>query len=213
MEKWSNLLSIQTLGEAMSLAKKAQAARGSGLTVYPPQSQIFHALTLTPPEKVKVVIVGQDPYHGPGQANGLAFSVSPGVPIPPSLRNIFREMHADIGAKIPDSGDLTRWAEQGVLLLNTVLTVQEGMPNSHKDWGWQKFVLEVFRICVTLPQPCVFLLWGRQAQSLFQDSPLTSCQIRESFVAAIPVRWGQGRGVLRFQRSWDRNHSLGQIIS
>lgn len=135
MEKWSNLLSIQTLGEAMSLAKKAQAARGSGLTVYPPQSQIFHALTLTPPEKVKVVIVGQDPYHGPGQANGLAFSVSPGVPIPPSLRNIFREMHADIGAKIPDSGDLTRWAEQGVLLLNTVLTVQEGMPNSHKDWG------------------------------------------------------------------------------
>ena len=107
MEKWSNLLSIQTLGEAMSLAKKAQAARGSGLTVYPPQSQIFHALTLTPPEKVKVVIVGQDPYYGPGQANGLAFSVSPGVPIPPSLRNIFREMHADIGAKIPDSGDLT----------------------------------------------------------------------------------------------------------
>ena len=191
----------------MSLAKKAQAARGSGLTVYPPQSQIFHALTLTPPEKVKVVIVGQDPYYGPGQANGLAFSVSPGVPIPPSLRNIFREMHADIGAKIPDSGDLTRWAEQGVLLLNTVLTVQEGMPNSHKDWGWQKFVLEVFRILAS------FSFGGGRPSPSFQDSPLTSCQIRESFAAAIPVRWGQGRGVLRFQRSWDRNHSLGQIIS
>lgn len=194
MEKWSNLLSSQTLGEAMSLAKKAQAARSSGLTVYPPQSQIFQALTLTPPEKVKVVIVGQDPYHGAGQANGLAFSVSPGVPIPPSLRNIFREMHADIGAKIPDSGDLTHWAEQGVLLLNTVLTVQEGMPNSHKDWGWQKFVLEVFRVCVTLPQPSVFLLWGRQAQSFVSGLPIDKLPNKRVLCSSHPSPLGAGKG-------------------
>lgn len=194
MQKWSDLMSSQTLEEAMALAKKAQAARNSGLTIYPPQSQIFQALTLTPPEKVKVVIVGQDPYHGPSQANGLAFSVSPGIPIPPSLRNIFRELHEDIGAKIPDSGDLTPWAKQGVLLLNTVLTVQGGTPNSHKDWGWQEFVLEVFRLCVTLPQPTVFLLWGRQAQTFVSGLSLDKLPNKRVLCSSHPSPLGAGKG-------------------
>ena len=194
MQKWSDLMSNQTIEKAKTLAKKAQSARNSGLTIYPPQSQIFQALTLTPPEKVRVVIVGQDPYHGPGQANGLAFSVSPGIPIPPSLRNIFREMHEDIGARIPNSGDLTSWAEQGVLLLNTVLTVQGGMPNSHRDWGWQEFVLEVFRLCVTLPQPVVFLLWGRQAQSFVSGLPIDKLPNKKVLCSSHPSPLGAGKG-------------------
>ena len=194
MQKWSDLMSNQTIEKAKTLAKKAQSARNSGLTIYPPKSQIFQALTLTPPEKVRVVIVGQDPYHGPGQANGLAFSVSPGIPIPPSLRNIFREMHEDIGARIPNSGDLTPWAEQGVLLLNTVLTVQGGMPNSHRDWGWQEFVLEVFRLCVTLPQPVVFLLWGRQAQSFVSGLPIDKLPNKKVLCSSHPSPLGAGKG-------------------
>ena len=193
MKKWSDILPRPALQRASTLASKAQAARASA-TIYPPQSQIFSALTLTPPEKVRVVIVGQDPYHGQGQANGLAFSVSPGVPLPPSLRNIFREMQEDIGTRIPTSGDLTPWAEQGVLLLNTVLTVQEGQPNSHKDWGWQEFVLEVFRTCAALPQPIVFLLWGRQAQAFVSSLPLADLQNKRVLVSSHPSPLGAGKG-------------------
>lgn len=193
MKKWSDILPRPALQRASTLASKAQSARASS-TIYPPQSQIFSALTLTPPEKVRVVIVGQDPYHGQGQANGLAFSVSPGVPLPPSLRNIFREMQEDIGTRIPTSGDLTPWAEQGVLLLNTVLTVQEGQPNSHKDWGWQEFVLEVFRTCATLPQPIVFLLWGRQAQAFVSSLPLADLKNKRVLVSSHPSPLGAGKG-------------------
>ena len=112
-----------------------------------------------------MVIIGEDPYHGPGQANGLAFSVSPGVAIPPSLRNIFKELQDDLGCPPPKSGDLTPWAERGVLLLNTSLTVEQGKPASHAAWGWQLFVSDICRACVALPQPIVFLLWGGHARS------------------------------------------------
>ena len=194
MQKWSELLSQNSLHKAAALSEKAQSERDAGRTIYPPQSQIFRALALTPPEQVRVVIVGQDPYHGPGQANGLAFSVNPGVPLPPSLRNIFREMREDIGAKMPESGDLTPWAERGVLLLNTVLTVQDGQANSHKNWGWQDFVLDVFRSCAALPQPVVFILWGRQAQVFVSSLPFDRVQNKRVLCSSHPSPLGAGKG-------------------
>lgn len=165
MVKWSDILSPAALEKAKQLQAWAKKEGANGHIIYPPQDQIFRALTLTPPEAVKVVIIGQDPYHGPGQANGLAFSVAPGVAIPPSLRNIFKELQDDLGCPAPKSGDLTPWAERGVLLLNTSLTVEQGKPASHAAWGWQMFVSDICRACVTLPQPIVFLLWGGHARS------------------------------------------------
>lgn len=144
--------------------KKAEAAYETQ-TVFPPRQQLFAAFDAVAPEQVRVVILGQDPYHEPGQANGLAFSVCKGVKLPPSLRNIFTELCADMDVPMPTSGDLTPWAAQGVLLLNTVLTVRSGAANSHKLLGWQSFTDDVIRALAVLPQPIAFVLWGTQAQS------------------------------------------------
>ncbi len=133
-------------------------------TVYPPSERLFAAFEAVPFERVKVVILGQDPYHGPNQANGLAFSVNDGVRIPPSLKNIFREIQQDIGADIPTSGDLTRWAEQGVLLLNAILTVAAKSPGSHRNKGWEIFTDAVIRILSEQRQHLVFMLWGAYAK-------------------------------------------------
>lgn len=130
---------------------------------YPPGSRIFAAFDNTPFDQVKVVIMGQDPYHGPGQANGLAFSVAPGVLIPPSLRNIFKEVSDDTGALIPADGDLTRWARQGVLLLNASLTVREHQPKSHSGIGWERFTEAAVRLLAEQRDNLVFLLWGSDA--------------------------------------------------
>lgn len=130
---------------------------------YPPGSRIFAAFDNTPFDQVKVVIMGQDPYHGPGQANGLAFSVAPGVLIPPSLRNIFKEVSDDTGAPIPADGDLTRWARQGVLLLNASLTVREHQPKSHSGIGWERFTEAAVRFLAEQRDHLVFLLWGSDA--------------------------------------------------
>lgn len=130
---------------------------------YPPGSHIFAAFDNTPFDQVKVVIMGQDPYHGPGQANGLAFSVAPGVLIPPSLRNIFKEVSDDTGAPIPADGDLTRWARQGVLLLNASLTVREHQPKSHSGIGWERFTEAAVRVLAEQRDHLVFLLWGSDA--------------------------------------------------
>ena len=132
--------------------------------VYPPRAELFSAFELTPPEQVRVVILGQDPYHEPGQAPGLAFSVRQGVKLPPSLVNIYKERESDLGIPPAPHGDLTHWAEQGVLLLNTVLTVERGKANSHKALGWQAFTDHVVQRLSDLPQPVVFVLWGAQAQ-------------------------------------------------
>lgn len=132
-------------------------------TIYPPHREIFRCLNLTPYDQVKVVILGQDPYHEQGQANGLAFSVRPGVKIPPSLINIFQECHDDVGTRIPNNGDLTAWAKQGVLLLNNVLTVQAHQANSHRLLGWETFTLNVIRLLNERERPMVFILWGRNA--------------------------------------------------
>lgn len=147
------------LRKASDLSRRAAAE-----TVLPPPRQIFRALDLTPPENVRCVILGQDPYHTPGVANGLAFSANAGCKVPPSLRNIFKELSADIGCPAPTSPDLTPWAEQGVLLLNTILTVRPGAAGSHAGWGWQSVTADLLRVCAELPQPVMFLLWGRHAQ-------------------------------------------------
>ena len=132
--------------------------------IYPPSSLIFNAFNTTPLEQVKVVILGQDPYHGPNQAHGLSFSVQKGIALPPSLRNIFHELHADVGVEIPRHGDLTHWAEQGVLLLNSVLTVEAGQPTSHQKRGWENFTDHVIDVLNEQREHIVFILWGAYAQ-------------------------------------------------
>ncbi|MBQ9030477.1 MAG: uracil-DNA glycosylase [Parasporobacterium sp.] len=132
--------------------------------IFPPGKDIFNAFHLTPLSEVKVVILGQDPYHGDGQAHGLCFSVNQGVEIPPSLVNIYKELHDDIGFEIPSHGNLTHWAEQGVLLLNTVLTVRAHQANSHRGMGWEEFTDAAIRVLNEQDHPIVFMLWGRPAR-------------------------------------------------
>ncbi|MGG0288191.1 uracil-DNA glycosylase [Peribacillus butanolivorans] len=133
--------------------------------IHPNQDDIFNALQFTSYKKVKVVILGQDPYHGPDQAHGLSFSVKPEVRIPPSLRNIFKELQSDLGCEVPDNGSLVEWADQGVLLLNTVMTVREGEAHSHRGKGWEIFTNQVIRLLNDRQEPVVFILWGRPAQT------------------------------------------------
>lgn len=137
----------------------------SKVAVFPPSDEIFSALHLTPLSKVKVVIIGQDPYHNVGQAHGLCFSVRPEVEIPPSLVNIYKELQSDLGCKIPNNGYLVKWAEQGVLLLNTVLTVRAHQANSHQGKGWEQFTDAIIRAVNAEDRPIAYLLWGRPAQS------------------------------------------------
>jgi len=146
-----------------TLCARVDAAYGAG-EVYPPREDLFSAFSLTPPEQVRAVILGQDPYHEPGQAHGLAFSVRDGVKLPPSLVNIYKELELDLGIPPKSTGCLTGWAKQGVLLLNTVLTVERGKANSHKNYGWQRFTDAVLTATARLPQPVAYVLWGGQAQ-------------------------------------------------
>ena len=132
--------------------------------VFPPAGEMFNAFHFTPLEQVRVVILGQDPYHGDGQANGLCFSVKPGIQIPPSLINIFKELQEDCGCYMPDNGNLEKWAKQGVLLLNTVLTVRAHQAFSHRGIGWEQFTDAVIRILDEQERPMVFMLWGRPAR-------------------------------------------------
>ena len=132
--------------------------------VFPPREEVFAALDATPFDQVKVLILGQDPYHGEGQGHGLCFSVRPGVRVPPSLRNIYKEINDDLGHPVPDNGYLMPWARQGVLLLNAVLTVREGEANSHKGKGWEKFTDAVIRAVSDRSDPAVFVLWGNYAK-------------------------------------------------
>lgn len=153
--KWSEILPQDALNLSVQLENYALEERSRGKVLFPEQDKIFRALNLTRPEDVKVCIVGQDPYHTPGAANGLAFSISDGSPIQPSLRNIFSELNSDLGLPIPQSGDLTPWAERGVLLINASLTVYEHQAN---NWGWNKFTTAILKAATQLPQPIVFML-------------------------------------------------------
>lgn len=146
----------------LALSERVERAYAEDV-VYPPREKLFAALELTPPEKTKVVILGQDPYHEPGQAHGLSFSVEPGVAIPKSLVNIYKELQSDLGITPPEHGCLQRWAEQGVLLLNSVLTVEAHKAGSHRCLGWQEFTDSVISATNSLPQPIAFVLWGNYA--------------------------------------------------
>jgi len=157
---WQQYLELERFSALFEAVEQAYETA----EIYPPRADLFSAFALTPPENVRVVILGQDPYHEPGQAHGLAFSVRQGVKVPPSLVNIYKERQSDLGIPPASHGDLTHWAEQGVLLLNTVLTVERGSANSHKDIGWQAFTDHVVARIAELPQPVAFVLWGAQAQ-------------------------------------------------
>lgn len=172
-ESWKKRLSDEFSKPYFISLKQFLMEEKSRYTVYPQGSNTFNAYNSTPFEKVKVVILGQDPYHGTNQAHGLAFSVQEGVPFPPSLQNILTELHSDIGCPIPKNGTLTHWAKEGVFLLNTVLTVRAGQAHSHRDHGWERFTDATIRLISEEKEHVVFILWGRHAQlkaSLIDES-------------------------------------------
>lgn len=163
-EGWNKVLKEETEKEYFKNLMETVNREYAEKTVFPPYDCIFNALKFTDYDDVKVVLLGQDPYHEKGQAHGLAFSVNYGVAIPPSLSNMYKELQSDIGAYIPDNGYLEKWAKQGVLLLNTVLTVEEGKANSHKKIGWTTFTDSVIKALNKREKPVVFLLWGGNAK-------------------------------------------------
>lgn len=171
------------------LARFLHQEKEAGKLIYPRGSRIFHAFELTPIEQVKVVILGQDPYHGPGQAMGLSFSVPNGIPAPPSLKNIFREVETDLGIHMSGATSLEPWARQGVLLLNSVLTVEAGRPTSHSGIGWQQFTDAVISTLSERRSGLVFLLWGRFAQ---QKQELIDRQKHHILLAAHPSPLARG---------------------
>ena len=166
---WQAALEEEFCKPYMTTLKAFLAKERAGTTpVFPPAKAVFNAFAFTPIDQVKVVIVGQDPYHGPGQAHGLCFSVEKGVTAPPSLKNIFKELNDDLGIKIPNHGCLTAWANQGVLLLNATLTVNQATPMSHHGQGWEEFTDAAIKVLCQRSNPIVFLLWGKSAQQKCQ---------------------------------------------
>ena len=161
---WDDILADEFKKEYYLKLREFLKYEYSHFTVYPDMHDIFNSLKYTPYENVKAVIIGQDPYHGPGQAHGLCFSVNDGVPFPPSLQNIFKEIHDDLGTPIPATGNLTRWAEQGVLMLNATLTVRAHQAGSHQRKGWEEFTDAAIRALAEKRKHLVFILWGSYAQ-------------------------------------------------
>ena len=164
MTTWNEILAEEMQKEYYQQLQAFVQKRRAEVRVFPEEKNVFNALELTPFESVKVVILGQDPYHGFGQAHGLSFSVQKGTPLPPSLKNIYKELQEDIGGELPTEGDLSHWAKQGVLLLNTVLTVEEGNANSHKGMGWERLTNRLIESLNELKHPVIFILWGKPAQ-------------------------------------------------
>ena len=164
MKTWNEILAEEMQKDYYQELQAFVQKRREEVRVFPEEKNVFNALKLTPFESVKVVILGQDPYHGFGQAHGLSFSVQKGIPLPPSLKNIYKELQEDIGGELPTEGDLSHWAKQGVLLLNTVLTVEEGNANSHKGKGWERLTNRLIESLNELKHPVIFILWGKPAQ-------------------------------------------------
>ena len=193
-----------------ALVQQLHAEKAAGKTIFPPGGQIFRAFDLGPLEQTKVVILGQDPYHGYGQAMGLCFSVPQGVPAPPSLKNIFKEIETDLGLRMSGSPDLTPWARQGVLLLNAVLTVRAGEPASHGSIGWQAFTDAVIRTVSDRRDGVVFLLWGSYARS---KAPLIDPSRHLILEAAHPSPLARGAffGCRHFSRCNDYLRFRGEV--
>ena len=169
---WQGVLApVLATPEARQLGAFLRAEEAAGKTIHPPRGTRLAALDLTPLDAVKVVILGQDPYHGAGQAHGLSFSVQPGVKVPPSLVNIYKELETDLGLPRPAHGNLTNWAQQGVLLLNAALTVEDGKPASHQGKGWEAITDAVVAAVAAKAEPCVFMLWGSHARKKAERVP------------------------------------------
>lgn len=187
-----------------------KSERANGKVIYPPQQDIFNALKAAPFDQVKVVIIGQDPYHGPNQAHGMCFSVCKGVKPPPSLVNIFKELHSDVGVATPNHGCLQKWADQGVLLLNTVLTVQAGQAHSHAGKGWERFTDKIIEQLSDLREGIVFILWGAHAQKKTQMIDQTKHTILKS-VHPSPLSAHRGYfGCKHFSKTNDILNKLGK---
>lgn len=195
-DSWQDTLApVLATPEARKLGGFLRAEEAAGKAIYPPQGCRLRALELTPLDQVKVVILGQDPYHGPGQAMGLSFSVPDGVPHPPSLRNIFRELADDCGIPAPASGDLTAWARRGVLLLNNTLTVEAGNAGSHAGRGWDAITDACVAAVAAREQPTVFILWGSHAQKKASriaelNEPTRHCVIRSPHPSPLSAHRG-----------------------
>ena len=184
MTTWNEILAEEMQKDYYQELQAFVQKRRVEVRVFPEEKNVFNALELTPFESVKVVILGQDPYHGFGQAHGLSFSVQKGIPLPPSLKNIYKELQEDIGGGLPTEGDLSHWAQQGVLLLNTVLTVEEGNANSHKGIGWERLTNRLIESLNELKHPVIFILWGKPAQD--KEKLITnSNHITFSFMADV----------------------------
>lgn len=208
-DDWKFALADVFLSEKMAqLRQFLSAEKNVGKIIYPPSSEIFRALQLTALNDVKVVILGQDPYHGEYQANGLSFSVNKGIALPPSLRNIYHELYTDLGIQPVVHGDLTAWAKQGVLLLNSVLTVQAGQPTSHKQQGWEEFTDAVIDVLNEQREHLVFILWGAYAQQkgrrIYRDKHLV---LKSAHPSPLSANRGGFFGCKVFSKA---NHYLTQ---
>ncbi len=195
--------------KALEQFVKEERAR---FTVYPKESEVFNALKLTPLENTKVVILGQDPYHGPNQAHGLSFSVNDGIKPPPSLVNIFKELHTDVGFSVPNHGNLTEWARQGVLMLNATLTVRAGEPASHQKKGWERFTDAMIKLISDEKEHCVFMLWGSYARSKTVLIDATKHLVLEA-AHPSPLARGAFFGSRHFSQAnaWLKKHGLEPV--
>ncbi|ATD54041.1 uracil-DNA glycosylase [Clostridium chauvoei] len=188
---WQELLEPEFQKDYYQNLRKFLISEYNTKTIYPTMYDIFNALKFTPYKDVKVVIIGQDPYHGPNQAHGLSFSVNKGVRIPPSLLNIYKELHSDLGCYIPNNGYLKKWADQGILLLNTVLTVRDHEANSHKNMGWEIFTDKIISLLNEKDTPIVFILWGNPA---IKKSSLITNKIHYILTSPHPSPLSASRG-------------------
>lgn len=200
-------------GYLQNLSAFLRAEKSLGKSIYPDEKNIFNALNTTPLEEVKVIVLGQDPYHGSGQAHGLSFSVPKGVTIPPSLRNIYKELRSDLGIDPPAHGNLQTWAEQGVLLLNSVLTVESGVAGSHQKKGWEQFTDKVVTVINDHAPPSVFMLWGayahRKGGMINNDRHLVLKAVHPSPLSAH--RGFIGCGHFSQANAWLKEHDRGEI--
>ncbi|MDX8363636.1 uracil-DNA glycosylase [Cytobacillus sp. IB215665] len=207
---WSQLLAGEFNKSYYKKLRQTLKHEYSTETIYPDMYSIFNALHHTPYHKVKVVIIGQDPYHGPNQAHGLSFSVQPGIPVPPSLKNIYKELHNDIGCTIPNHGYLLKWTQEGVLLLNTTLTVRKGQPSSHRGLGWELFTDKVIEVLNEREKPVIFILWGRHAQ---EKQKLVSNSYHYIIESPHPSPFSANRGFFGSNPFSKANSYLRQIGS
>ncbi len=210
-KNWYEKLKPEFEGENYKKLENFLSSEYKSKTIYPAPEKVFNALNLVKFDDVKVVIIGQDPYHNPNQAHGLSFSVEKDVAIPPSLQNIYKELSSDLDCYIPNNGNLTKWAKQGVLLLNSVLTVEENKPNSHKGKGWEKITSKVISLLNERPDPVIFMLWGGNAKALGKNIDTTKHYVL-SAVHPSPLSANQGGwfGCKHFSKCNEILKSLGK---